>query len=142
MYGLDDPNEVDPKKNGRVSFKNRVYMIGRFCPNVTQKAYELGRSSLLDFGGAVRYRDAKGNCCNQSKALPYTTSTYPYFPRAFVNGLSQGRRDDMETLGYTLLMCSGVRVPWDGLQKHGEILKKQNELCEKLKVLVRNNHCS
>lgn len=139
MYGLEDPKKVDPKKNPRASFKNRVYMIGRFCTNVTSKAYELERSSLLDFGGASKYQDAKGTHYKQTEAPLYTITTGPYYPRTFFNNLTRSRRDDMESLGYTLLLVGGVIVPWNDLNETDakNIVEEQNRLCDKLEVVVR-----
>lgn len=37
MFGVEDPKKVDPKKNPRASFKNRVYLIGILFMNVSRK---------------------------------------------------------------------------------------------------------
>lgn len=79
------------------------------------------RASLvhsIDFGLAKRYRDPKTN-----QHVPYRqhrnlTGTARY---ASVNahlGIEQGRKDDLEAIGYVLLYFLKGQLPWQGIQAH------------------------
>lgn len=96
--------------------------------------------SLVDFGAAVRYRDENGTCYKQAVAnRKGTICTPPYFSRTLRKGLTQSRRDDMETLGYAMLVAGGVYLPWDDCTNKTKITKEQNRLCEELDVVVRDD---
>lgn len=65
--------------------------------------------------------------------------TAPYYSRTLRKGLTQSRRDDMESLGYTLLMTAGINVTWDFCKNETKITEEQNRLCDELQVVVRND---
>lgn len=145
MYGKVNPKKLNQTENVRVSLTNRVYMIGRFCTNVTNKANKYKCSSCTDFGAASKYRDANGTCYNQTASGKFAVMTEPYRSRTSRYRMSKSRRDDMETLGYSLLSMVGVDLPWDQhedepIKTADEKLEEQNRLCDALEVVVGSDY--
>lgn len=141
MYGIEDPKKFKNTKDVRVSFNDRIYMIGKFF--AIQKTIAFKRSFISDLGSAVRYRDKKTKALyKQTATLPSTTTTELYMSRTHRNGLSLSRRDDMETLGYVMINAAGAKLPWaDSLKNEvrnkTKITAEQDILCEKLQIGVR-----
>tara|TARA_B110000211_G_C14093227_1_gene560759 strand:+ start:13639 stop:14541 length:903 start_codon:yes stop_codon:yes gene_type:complete len=97
------------------------------------------RLYLIDFGLAkkiitngthIRYRDKKS-----------FTGSYRYSSIRNHKGIEQGRRDDLESIGYLLLYFLKGRLPWQGLggstkgEKKNRIFEKKNsttleDLCD------------
>lgn len=147
MYGIEDPEKVDHTKDIRVSLTNRIYMIGRFSPTITQKTNVLKRSFISDLGSATRFIDENGNFYKQTAAVNTTMGTRKYYPRTHRKGLSQSRRDDMEVLGFTLLRAIGITLPWEEEAEKSKpnekvIIAEQNKLYRKPHVVVRCFSCS
>ena len=67
---------------------------------------------LLDYGLAKQYKDSLSN-----QHIPYLdnkelTGTLRYSSLNTHLGIEQSRRDDMESLGYTLVHCATGSLPW------------------------------
>ena len=71
---------------------------------------------LLDFGLSTKYRSST---TLQHYALvknPNLTGTARYASINALNGLTQSRRDDLESVGYLLLYFLRGKLPWQGVQ--------------------------
>lgn len=93
------------------------------------------QSSLVDLGGARRHQDENGTCYPQTAAnMNETVCTKPFYCRTLRKGLTQSRRDDMETLGYALLDMGAFKLPWDNCKNETKITEEQNKLCDDVEV--------
>jgi hypothetical protein len=95
----------------------------------------------LDFGLAKKYRSSKTlrhYAITKSKNL---TGTARYASINALNGLTQSRRDDLESVGYVLMYFLRGRLPWQGIpvrnkeERYRKIMEKKietpiDELCE------------
>ena len=96
---------------------------------------------ILDFGLAKKYRSSKTlkhYAITKSKNL---TGTARYASINALNGLTQSRRDDLESVGYVLMYFLRGRLPWQGIpvrnkeERYRKIMEKKietpiDELCE------------
>ena len=96
---------------------------------------------LLDFGLAIKFREN-----NNSKHFPLIkgrklTGTARYASVNALNGITQSRRDDLESVGYVLLYLLKGKLPWQSLmiknkeERYYKIMEMKrdmpiNELCK------------
>ena len=96
---------------------------------------------LLDFGLAKKYRES-----NKSKHFPLIkgkklTGTARYASVNALNGVTQSRRDDLESVIYVLLYFLKGKLPWQGImiknkeERYNRIMEikrdiKSDELCK------------
>ncbi|QQP58550.1 Casein kinase I isoform gamma-2, partial [Caligus rogercresseyi] len=82
---------------------------------------------LVDFGLATPYRDSVTGRHVPYRDLKTMTGTARYMSCHSHLGKSQGRRDDLESVGYTLIYFAKGRLPWQGY--------KANNIKEKYKKI-------
>ena len=73
---------------------------------------------LIDFGISRKYRSSRG------KHLKYSLTGKFYGTLKFssynaTRGVEQSRRDDLESIGYTLVFLSGEKLPWQDYELKG-----------------------
>ena len=88
---------------------------------------------ILDFGLAVKYREN-----NKSKHFPLIkgrklTGTARYASVNALNGLTQSRRDDIESVGYVLLYLLKGKLPWQNL-----MIRNKEERYHKIMEIKRD----
>lgn len=126
-----------------------TYNRATFCieiSNLTTSLSGINKPSIvymIDFGLAKRFRNPKTGQHIPWKEGKNLTGTARYASLFTHLGYEQGRRDDLEGLGYVLLYFLRGKLPWQGIpaktkkDKYEKIKqKKQNtpidELCEKV----------
>ena len=132
-------------KNGTIS-RSRVMKIGEHALRVLERFHDHGFVHrdikpdnlltgvdgrgifLIDFGLSKYVLDSDGNHIPQrtGKSL---TGTPRYASISNHLGREQGRRDDLESLGFVLLYLLRGRLPWQAMDSYNDILKsKQSSL--------------
>ena len=96
---------------------------------------------VLDFGLSKKYWSSK-----QNKHIPYCTNkkltgTARYASINALSGCEQGRRDDLESIGYIIMYFIRGNLPWQGLKinKNEDRYKK---ICDKKKATSARELCS
>lgn len=101
----------------------------------TESEYEL---FLIDFGNSWRYRNEKGEKYAMRHVGVEVAGTIDFAPRAWHQRMSQSRKDDFESLLYTLAYLQKEKLPWSTMPRRtpGDIsrigLAKDNLRCEHL----------
>ena len=93
-----------------------------------------GQLTLIDFSRAKRYVDVKGHL------LEVTDNVFngsAFASNSQVKGGLEGRKDDLESLGYFALLLMEYDIPWNGLNKENTI-KIRSTIT--LQELFRGNH--
>jgi len=119
------------------SFLHRDIKPDNFLMGVGKKVHQM---YVIDFGLSKKYRDPK-----TLQHIPYRTNknltgTARYASLNTHLGIEQGRRDDLEALGYVFMYFLRGSLPWQGLraankkQKYDKISQKKltipiEELC-------------
>lgn len=120
------------------SFIHRDIKPDNFLMGVGRRANQV---YIIDFGLAKKYRDHKTH-----QHIPYRenknlTGTARYASLNTHIGIEQGRRDDLESLGYVLMYFLRGSLPWQGLKaatkkhKYEKICEKK--LCTPMEVLCK-----
>ena len=96
---------------------------------------------ILDFGLAKKYRSSKTLKHFAITKNMNLTGTARYASINALNGLTQSRRDDLESVGYVLMYFLRGRLPWQGIpikkkeERYRKIMEKKietpiDELCD------------
>jgi len=79
---------------------------------------ELNQVFIIDFGLAMSYRNPKTRkhiSCIETNCL---TGSVKYASINTHFGIQQSRRDDLESLGFTLVLFALGKLPWHGIRAH------------------------
>ena len=96
---------------------------------------------ILDFGLSTKYKSSKTNKHYPPIVYKNLVGTPRYASINALGGLTQSRRDDLESVGYVLLYFLKGRLPWQGIpaknkeERYKKIMEKKKyitpeELCE------------
>ena len=136
----------------RLEYIHKKYILHR---DIKPDNFTLGRGKqshivyLIDFGLSKKYRSSKGN----HEHIKYTENkkligTARYASINALKGCEQGRRDDLEALGYVLMYFLRGNLPWQGLKlnkgddRYKKIYeKKKNTTPEELCVGYPKKFC-
>lgn len=86
---------------------------------------------MIDFGLAKKYRDPKTHQHIPYKDNKSLTGTARYASINAHLGIEQGRRDDLEAIGYVLMYFNRGQLPWQGMkgntkeEKYHQIMEKK-----------------
>ena len=96
---------------------------------------------LIDFGLAKKYREDNSNKHHEMKKGKKLIGTARFSSINAMEGLSQSRRDDLESLGYMLIYFLKGKLPWQNfLIKNKE--ERYNKIKQTKKEIAINELCS
>jgi len=93
---------------------------------------QLNEVYVIDFGLSKRFRDPESRIhipCVQRNSM---TGTAKFSSINAHCGVEQSRRDDLESLGYTLIQLACGRLPWQGMKANSK--KELNEMIMEKKI--------
>ena len=88
---------------------------------------------LIDFGLAKKYREDNNNKHHEMKQGKKLIGTARFASVNAMDGLSQSRRDDLESLGYMLIYFLKGKLPWQNF-----MIKNKEERYDKIKQKKKN----
>ena len=88
---------------------------------------------LLDFGLAKKYRESENSPHYPFIEGKKLTGTARYASVNALNGVTQSRRDDLESVGYVLLYFLKGKLPWQGI-----MIKNKEERYNKIREIKRD----
>ena len=88
---------------------------------------------LLDFGLAKKFRDSNTSKHNPLIKGKKLKGTARYASVNALNGVSQSRRDDLESVGYVLIYFLKGKLPWQGI-----MIKNKEERYHKIMEIKRD----
>ena len=88
---------------------------------------------LLDFGLAKKFRDSSTSKHNPLIKGKKLKGTARYASVNALNGFSQSRRDDLESVGYVLIYFLKGKLPWQGI-----MIKNKEERYHKIMEIKRD----
>lgn len=92
---------------------------------------------LIDFGLCIKYVDNQGNHVHFEENVPFV-GTLRYCSINAHCGIKQSRRDDLESLGYTLLHFLLGNLPWQGVVLSNKEKKASTVYNKKLSIILEN----
>ena len=96
---------------------------------------------LIDFGLAKKYREDNSNKHHEMKKGKKLIGTARFSSINAMEGLSQSRRDDLESFGYMLIYFLKGKLPWQNFMiKNKE--ERYNKIKQKKKNIDINELCS
>ena len=102
------------------------FLIGN-NPNTLNNLY------LIDFGLATKYRESANSNHYEMIKGKKLIGTVRFASVNAMNGLSQSRRDDLESVGYVLIYFLKGKLPWQNL-----LIKNKEERYEKIREIKSN----
>ena len=95
---------------------------------------------ILDFGLSKKYWSSR-----QNKHIPFCrnkklTGTARYASINALSGCEQGRRDDLESIGYIIMYFIRGSLPWQGLKVHNKE-DRYKKICDKKKATSAKELC-
>ena len=88
---------------------------------------------LLDFGLAIKFRESTNSRHFPMKIEKKLIGTVRYASVNALNGITQSRRDDLESVGYVLLYFLKGKLPWQGL-----MIKNKEKRYQKIMEIKRD----
>jgi serine/threonine protein kinase len=94
-----------------------IHECGYLYRNIEPEHFMLneeGQLTVVDFRRAKRYVDVKGHLLEVSDSV-FNGSLFASNNQ--VRGFHEGRKDDLESLGYFALLLMGYEIPWHNMNK-------------------------